>query len=134
MAIAERRASVNVFDLEEEDFDTVLEPDINFTGDVELQKPLMIKGIFTGNIDSKSALSIEEGAIVKANVKAESLVVKGLLEGDVVAENVIRIFPSGKLLGDVIAPEVILDSGCYFTGNCKMTKTFDKWVNSILFY
>ena len=113
---------VNIFDLEEEDFDTVLATDIDFSGDVELKKPLMIKGIFTGNISSESALSIEEGAIVKANVKADSLVVKGTLEGDVVAETVVRIYPSGKLSGDVTAPEVILDSGCYFTGNCKMTK------------
>ncbi|MGP1415543.1 MAG: bactofilin family protein [Treponema sp.] len=113
---------VNIFDLEEEDFDTVLATDIDFSGDVELKKPLMIKGVFTGSINSESALSIEEGAIVKANVKADSLVVKGALEGDVVAETVVRIYPSGKLSGDVTAPEVILDSGCYFTGNCKMTK------------
>ena len=113
---------VNIFDLEEEDFDTVLATDIDFSGDVELKKPLMIKGMFTGNISSESALSIEEGAVVKANVKADSLVVKGTLEGDVVAETVVRIYPSGKLSGDVTAPEVILDSGCYFTGNCKMTK------------
>lgn len=113
---------VNIFDLEEEDFDTVLATDIDFSGNVELKKPLMIKGVFTGSINSESALSIEEGAIVKANVKADSLVVKGALEGDVVAETVVRIYPSGKLSGDVTAPEVILDSGCYFTGNCKMTK------------
>ena len=113
---------VNIFDLEEEDFDTVLATDIDFSGNVELQKPLMIKGVFNGNIKSESALSIEEGAIVKADVKAYSLVIKGSLEGDVMAENVVRIYPTGRLSGDVTAPEVILDSGCYFTGNCKMTK------------
>ena len=113
---------VNIFDLDEEDFDTVLATDIDFSGNVDLKKPLMIKGFFTGNINSESALSIEEGAIVKADVRADSLVVKGSLEGDVVAETVVRIYPTGKLSGDVTAPEVILDSGCYFTGNCKMTK------------
>jgi len=113
---------VNIFDLDEEDFDTVLATDIDFSGNVDLKKPLMIKGFFTGNINSESALSIEEGAVVKADVRADSLVVKGSLEGDVVAETVVRIYPTGKLSGDVTAPEVILDSGCYFTGNCKMTK------------
>lgn len=113
---------VNIFDLDEEDFDTVLATDIDFSGNVDLKKPLMIKGFFTGSINSESALSIEEGAVVKADVRADSLVVKGSLEGDVVAETVVRIYPTGKLSGDVTAPEVILDSGCYFTGNCKMTK------------
>lgn len=112
----------NIFDLEEEDYDTVLAPDIEFEGDVILKKPLMIKGIFSGTITSESALSIEEGAKVKANVKTDSLVVKGDLQGNVDAGDVVRIFPSGKLLGDVVSPQVVLDIGCYFTGNCRMTK------------
>ena len=122
MATNSKTSRVNIFDLEEEDYDTVLENDIDFSGNVELKKPLMIKGIFSGKINSESALSIEEGARVKADVKVDSLVIKGSLEGDVVAETVVRIFPTGKLLGDVLSPEVVLDSGCYFTGNCKMTK------------
>ena len=112
----------NIFDLQEEDYDTVLAPDIEFEGEVSLKKPLMIKGVFSGHITSESALSIEEGASVKANVKTDSLVIKGSLEGNVDAGDVVRIFPSGKLLGDVVSPQVVLDSGCYFTGNCKMTK------------
>ena len=112
----------NIFDLQEEDYDTVLASDIEFEGEVSLKKPLMIKGVFSGHITSESALSIEEGASVKANVKTDSLVIKGSLEGNVDAGDVVRIFPSGKLLGDVVSPQVVLDSGCYFTGNCKMTK------------
>jgi len=120
--MAKTSSKVNIFDLEEEDYDTVLENDIEFSGSVKLQKPFMIKGVFSGDIYSESAVSIEEEAIVKADLKVDSLVIKGSLEGDVVADNVIRIFPKGKLLGNVISPEVVLDSGCYFTGNCKMTK------------
>ena len=113
---------VNLLDLDEEDYDTVLAPDIQFSGKIECKKPFMIKGVFSGNISSESAVSIEENAVVKANLKVDSLVIKGSLEGDVAADSVIRIFPTGKLLGNVISPEVVLDSGCYFTGNCKMTK------------
>ena len=120
--MAKTPSQYNIFDLEEEDYDTVLASDIEFEGEVTLKKPLMIKGVFSGNIESESALSIEEGARVKANVKTDSLVIKGSLEGNVDASDVVRLFPSGKLLGDVVSPQVVLDSGCYFTGNCKMTK------------
>lgn len=122
MASSTKTPLVNVFDLQEEDYDTILENDIEFTGNIELKKPLMIKGTFLGKIESESALSIEDGASVKADVAVDSLVIKGALEGNVVADTVVRIFPTGKLLGDVVSPEVVLDSGCYFTGNCKMTK------------
>ena len=104
----------------------MLAPDIEFEGDVVLKKPLMIKGVFSGTITSESALSIEEGARVKANVKTDSLVIKGALEGNVDVGDVVRLFPSGKLLGDVVSPQVVLDSGCYFTGNCKMTKEMEE--------
>ena len=124
--MAKALSQYNIFDLEEEDYETVLAQDIEFEGEAVLKKPLMIKGTFSGSIFSESALSIEEGASVKANVKTDSLVIKGSLEGNVDAGDVVRIFPSGKLLGDVVSPQVVLDSGCYFTGNCKMTKTFDK--------
>mgnify|MGYP000020752621 CR=1 FL=1 len=122
MANYSKSSSVNIFDMEEEDYDTVLAKDIEFEGNVELKKPLMIKGIFSGEIISESALSIEDGAVVKADVKVDSLVIKGSLKGNVVANTVIRLFSTGKLIGDVTAPEVVLDSGCYFTGNCRMTK------------
>ena len=120
--MAKSPSQYNIFDLEEEDYDTVLAPDIEFEGEVLLKKPLMIQGVFAGKIESESALSIEEGARVKADVKTDSLVIKGSLEGNVEAGDVVRLFPSGKLLGDVVSPQVVLDSGCYFTGNCKMTK------------
>ena len=122
MANYSKSSSVNIFDKEEEDYDTVLAKDTEFEGNVELKKPLMIKGIFSGEIISESALSIEDGAVVKADVKVDSLVIKGSLKGNVVANTVIRLFSTGKLIGDVTAPEVVLDSGCYFTGNCRMTK------------
>ena len=122
MANYSKGSSVNIFDMEEEDYDTVLAKDIEFEGTVELKKPLMIKGIFSGEIISESALSIEDGAVVKADIKVGSLVIKGSLRGNVTASTVIRIFPTGKLIGDVTAPEVVLDSGCYFTGHCEMTK------------
>ena len=122
MANYSKSLSVNIFDKEEEDYDTVLAKDTEFEGNVELKKPLMIKGIFSGEIISESALSIEDGAVVKADVKVDSLVIKGSLKGNVVANTVIRLFSTGKLIGDVTAPEVVLDSGCYFTGNCRMTK------------
>ena len=120
--MASASSQYNIFDLQEEDYDTVLAPDIEFEGKASLKKPLMIKGTFSGTIVSESALSIEEGAMVKANVQTGSLVIKGTLEGNVDAGDVVRLFPSGRLLGDLVSPKVVLESGCYFTGNCKMTK------------
>ena len=45
---------VNLLDLDEEDYDTVLAPDIQFSGKIECKKPFMIKGNVEGFLVSTS--------------------------------------------------------------------------------
>ena len=113
---------IELIDLDEEDYDTVLAPDIMFDGIIKFQKPFMIKGTVQGNIQSVSDLMISEHARVKATIYAERVIIKGEVIGNVTAETSVHVFPSGKLTGDVTAPEVTLDSGCFFSGICTMTR------------
>ena len=48
------------FDLEDEAFDTIVEDDISFTGNIKIKKTFMIRGIVNGKIDSESDLVIQE--------------------------------------------------------------------------
>lgn len=113
---------IDLVDLDEEDYDTVLAPDIFFSGTIQFKKPFMIKGQIEGKIVSDSDLSIEENAVVKADIKADRVIIKGSVTGNVVADTMVHVFSCGKLNGDVTAREVILDSGCFFNGICTMTK------------
>jgi len=109
-------------DLDEEDFDTVLANDIDFTGSIYFEDPFMIKGRMSGSIEAKGDLLIDVGATVEASIKAKRVVIKGSVKGDIEAEQVVHVFSSGSLTGDVTAPEVILDTGCYYTGICTMNR------------
>ena len=40
------------FELDEEDFDTILSDDISFRGTIKFTKPFMIRGCVTGTIDA----------------------------------------------------------------------------------
>jgi cytoskeletal protein CcmA (bactofilin family) len=112
----------DLLDLDEEDYDTVLAPDIEFTGSIQFEEPFMIKGRVTGTIEASSDLLVDLGAVVKADIKAARVIIKGDVTGNVTATQVVHVFSSGKLNGDVTAPEVVLDSGCYFTGICTMNR------------
>lgn len=113
---------VNLLDLDEEDYDTVLAPDIYFSGKIECKKPFMIKGIVEGLLVSTSDITVEENSSVKANIRADRVVIKGIVEGNVIADTLVHVFSCGRLIGDVTAPEVVLESGCLFNGICTMTK------------
>jgi cytoskeletal protein CcmA (bactofilin family) len=112
----------DLLDLDEEDYDTVLAPDIDFTGTIHFAEPFMIKGKVTGKIEATSDLMIDTDALVKANIQARRVVIKGAVTGDVTATEMVHVFSSGKLTGDVTAPEVVLESGCFFSGICTMTR------------
>jgi len=113
---------VNLLDLDEEDYDTVLAPDIQFSGKIECKKPFMIKGHVEGFLVSTSDVTVDENSVVKANIRADRVVIKGAVEGNVLADTMVHVFSCGKLIGDVTAPEVVLESGCVFNGICTMTK------------
>jgi cytoskeletal protein CcmA (bactofilin family) len=112
----------DLLDLDEEDYDTVLAPDIDFTGTIQFSEPFMIKGRVSGQIDATSDLLVDLGAIVKADIKANRVIIKGAVEGNVSATEMVHVFSSGRLTGDVTAPEVVLESGCFFSGICTMNR------------
>lgn len=106
--------------LDEEDYNTILAPDIEFNGLIEFSEPFMIKGRVSGKINATSDLLVDTGAVVHADIKADRVVIKGTVTGNVTADKIVHVFSSGKLTGDVTAPEVVLDTGCFFSGVCTM--------------
>ncbi|MCR4939352.1 MAG: polymer-forming cytoskeletal protein [Treponemataceae bacterium] len=108
------------FELEEEGFDTVLATDISFSGKIKFNKPFMIKGKVFGSIEATGDLVIGDKAVVKADISAGRVLVKGGLEGNINAEKLVFVSSEGSVLGDIIAPQVILEPGSHFTGKCTM--------------
>jgi cytoskeletal protein CcmA (bactofilin family) len=108
--------------LEIEDFDTVLSPDIEFSGSLSFAKPFLIKGKVSGEINAAGMLVIDEDAVVDANIKASKVIILGYVKGNVSAEEKVEVAVSGTLIGNVTAPEINMETGCRFTGRCIMTE------------
>jgi cytoskeletal protein CcmA (bactofilin family) len=108
--------------LEDEDFDTILSKDINFSGTLTFEKPLMIQGKFSGSIDAKGVLVVDEEAVVGANINAYKVIIRGSVKGDVTAVEKVEVTTTGKLAGNVKAPEISMETGCTFNGRCTMTE------------
>ena len=108
------------FDLEDEAFDTIVENDITFVGNIKIEKTFMIRGQVTGNIDSLSDLVIDSNAIVNADISADRVLVKGQVKGNINARSLIFVTSSGVLDGDITTKKVVLEPGCKFSGKCSM--------------
>lgn len=110
------------FDLEDDAFDTIVEDDISFTGNIKIKKTFMIRGKVNGNIDSEGDLVIDTDAIVNANIVAERVLIRGKVKGNVIGNKLIFVTASGTLDGDITTAKVVLEPGCTFTGKCTMVK------------
>ena len=110
------------FDIEDESFDTVIEPGIRFTGNITFVKPFMIRGIVNGKIDATSDLVIDSCSEVNADINAVRVLIKGKVHGNVSAQEMVFVSSSGSLDGDLTAKQVVLEPGSSFSGKCTMIK------------
>ncbi|MDR0387552.1 MAG: polymer-forming cytoskeletal protein [Treponema sp.] len=108
--------------LEDEDFDTILSSDIDFSGTLQFEKPFLIRGKVSGVIDAKGLLVVDTAAVVEAGINASKVIIRGAVKGDVHAAEKVEITATGKLTGNVTAPEICMETGCSFNGRCTMSE------------
>jgi cytoskeletal protein CcmA (bactofilin family) len=106
--------------MEDSEFDTILSSDMDFSGTLQFEKPFMIRGKVFGEIISTGVLVIDENAIVNANIRALRVLVRGQVKGDITATEKVEVTVTGKLTGNVTAPEIYMETGCVFNGRCAM--------------
>ena len=107
--------------MEDADFDTILSADMEFTGTLHFEKPFLIRGKVSGEINATGLLVIDENAVVNANIHALRVLIRGQVKGDVTAVDKVEVTVTGRLIGNVTAPEIYMETGCVFNGRCTMT-------------
>lgn len=101
---------------------TVFSNETEFEGELFFKKSLQIDGKFEGEITSGDFLVIGEGAEVRANIKVNTLLLKGTIYGNVEARKKLEIFSTGKLFGNIRTGKLIIADGVVFEGKCEMIK------------
>ncbi len=96
--------------------ETVLKGTLKFSSSVR------ISGKFEGEIDSGGFLYVENGAEVRADIKAKSIVVGGIIHGNIEAYEKIEMLASGKIYGNVRTAKLKIADGVVFEGKCEMIK------------
>jgi hypothetical protein len=87
-------------------------------GNLSISGVTRIDGDISGDILSNSCVMIGENARVCGNITATSVISRGLIQGNVLAENEVRLFSSAIVLGDVITKKINIQNGVLFEGRC----------------
>jgi cytoskeletal protein CcmA (bactofilin family) len=93
----------------------------HFEGKLRFEGRVRIDGSFRGEIRSNDVLIIGEGADVDAEIDAGMVIIKGgQVQGNVRAAQSIELYVPAKVTGNLHSPEIFMDKGVQFSGNCVM--------------
>lgn len=99
---------------------TVLGRETDFEGVLRFQDSLEINGKFKGTIESPGFLLVETGAEIVANINVGTLVVRGLIRGDVIAGERLEILDGGEIIGNLKCANLVMFEGSGYRGRCEM--------------
>jgi len=93
-------------------------------GKIVSKQDIRVDGHVSGSIEvGQHELVLGPGAELKANVNARAALIGGRVEGDVTATERIQIQSTGVLLGDVVAPRLIIQDGGMLRGKADVAGT-----------
>ena len=89
-----------------------------FSGTFIVNGSLRIDGRFEGKFLQAEQLYIGSSGKIKTNISTVSLVVEGLIIGNINATGRILLMPTAKVYGDIKTPELIIQNGVVLEGKC----------------
>jgi cytoskeletal protein CcmA (bactofilin family) len=113
---------------------TILGKETNFNGTMRFRDSLKIDGTFQGEIMSDGFLYIESGAMINADIRVGSIVIGGIVKGNVEATERLEILPTGQVFGNIRTAKLKIADGVVFDGKCEMIRNpnnIDIFSNSV---
>jgi cytoskeletal protein CcmA (bactofilin family) len=85
-------------------------------GSIKCSGSIGIDGKFEGDIQSDAFVVVGHEADVRADISAESVIVAGRVQGNIVAAASVEIQSGGSVIGNLTASELHIDSGGVLKG------------------
>lgn len=90
------------------------------SGEITFQGPARIDGYVEGEIHCHGALTIGEGAEVRAKISGHIITIHGRVDGNVLAKEKVELVAPARLHGNIVAPRLVITEGVVFDGDCSM--------------
>jgi len=97
-----------------------LNSDVEVKGSLKFAGELTFDGKLDGDIQSDGSLNLGDNAVVKGNINVSTVVVRGKINGNVVAREKIDIKSKTELFGDIRAPKLVIEEGVTFVGKTEV--------------
>jgi cytoskeletal protein CcmA (bactofilin family) len=93
-----------------------------FNGELDLNGLLRIDGDFCGTVRTKGKVLVGKNGRAECTVYAGTVVVGGIVKGNIFADEKVVILSTGVVLGNVASPRFIVEEGVILNGNCRIVQ------------
>ncbi len=100
----------------------LLDQGCTFDGRLTFEGTVRIGGQFRGEIFTNDTLVINQGARVEAQIEAETVIISGVVRGNIFARRKVVMHPPATFTGTVTTPSLRIDEGVVFEGASYMPK------------
>tara|TARA_B100000470_G_C19497554_1_gene261583 strand:- start:109 stop:504 length:396 start_codon:yes stop_codon:yes gene_type:complete len=104
---------------------TMVGPDAEIRGDINLNEGLIIYGKVYGSISSEGDIRIGKTGKVYGDIKAQNIHVGGEVFGNVTIEDKAELGQYSTLDGDLIYKQLLIEEGAKFQGQCTILNEQD---------
>ena len=102
------------------DVNTLVGRGSHFEGKMTFEGTVRVDGSFAGEIVSDDTLIIGESAEVRAELDVATVIIYGVVYGNIHATGSIQLKPGAHLVGNIVTPALVVEPGAAFDGSCRM--------------
>jgi cytoskeletal protein CcmA (bactofilin family) len=90
-------------------------------GEIGGDTDIVVEGSVEGRLRPERDVTVNATGSVHGSIEARRVRIAGKVEGDVRGREVVEVLPSGRLVGDVVAPNMVIAEGAFFKGSVEMS-------------
>jgi cytoskeletal protein CcmA (bactofilin family) len=98
----------------------VLGSDVEIKGNIKFNGELTFDGKLDGEVHTDGVLNLGDSAVINGNINAQTVVVRGKVNGNITAKEKIEIKAKAELFGDIRAAKLAVEEGVTFVGKTEV--------------
>ncbi|HMO51559.1 MAG TPA: polymer-forming cytoskeletal protein [Kiritimatiellia bacterium] len=99
---------------------SLIAADVEIIGTIKSSSGVRIEGKLDGELICSADASIGKSAAIKGNLSVNSIVVEGLVQGNITAKDKIEMKSTAKVHGDIVAKRLSVEDGVTFIGRSEV--------------
>ncbi len=112
------------------DLNAFLGKGCEYDGKLTFEGSVRIDGKFSGEIFSNDILLVGEGAVVKAEIDVGTIIVSGIVEGNISAKKMVELKAPALVKGTITTPALMMEQGVVLEGSVKMEERSGKKIQA----